>query len=433
MNNTALPLCDTSRLILHSDLNAFYASVEQAERPELRGKPLIVGGDEQARHGIVLTASYEAKRCGVRTGSALWEARRACPDAIIVPPRYRLYQRYSQAAREIYYAYTDLVEPFGPDEAWLDVTHSVHLYGGDVVLLAHEIGERIYAELGLGVSIGISWNKIFAKFGSDYKKPHGRTCITPQNYVDIVWSAPVRDLLYVGPHTEQKLNQKGIKSIGDLALAPDALIERSLGKAGRMVQDFARGFDTSEVRPLALRHHDIERLIKSVGNGITTPHDVCDMQTALQVVWLMGESVAQRLREAGMQGRCVSIQARDASSLRSFSRQTQLARPTNITREICHAAGMLLRQSWDYERDGALRSIGVRVSQLREETTSVQLDIEGIEEERIKMHRLDLTIDDVRRRFGNHAVRRMTELSSDKLASLDPKRDNTIHPVSFFA
>ena len=195
-------------------MNSFYASVEQAERPELRGKPVVVAGKEELRHGIVLTKSIEAKRYGIKTAEALWQARAKCPDLIVLPPRYKLYRRYSELARAIYYQYTDLVEPFGLDECWLDLTGSLHLHGGDALVVAREISERMKAELGCTVSIGVSWNKIFAKFGSDYKKPDAITCITRDNYRDVVWSAPVRDLLYVGPATERKLHAVGIETIG---------------------------------------------------------------------------------------------------------------------------------------------------------------------------------------------------------------------------
>ena len=204
---------DTSRTILHVDMNCFYASVEMAEDPTLRGKPVIVGGDEESRHGIVLTASYPAKRRGVKTAMTLWEARRVCPEAIVVPPRYGLYMCYSRHARELYNEYTDLVEPFGLDEAWLDVTETTQLAGGSTMLLARQISERMFTELGITVSIGVSWNKIFAKFGSDYDKPDGLTVITPHNFTELVWPAKTRDLLYVGPATERKLARMGITSL----------------------------------------------------------------------------------------------------------------------------------------------------------------------------------------------------------------------------
>lgn len=424
---------DTSHTVLHVDMNCFYASVEMAERPELRGLPVIVGGDEEKRHGIVLTASYPAKRRGVKTGSALWEARRACPDAIIVPPRYGLYMRYSRLARDIYYQYTDLVEPFGLDEAWLDLTHSVGLQGGDALLVARDISERMVAELGVTVSVGVSWNKIFAKFGSDYDKPDGLTHITPENAWKIVWPAPVGDLLYVGPATKRKLNRLGILTIGDLAHADDELIRRTLGKMGAVVQSFARGEDASPVRPLNPAVRDIGREIKGVGNGITCPFDVTDEDTARQVVWLMGESVAQRLRAHGLAARTICAWGRDFETLASRSRQTTLARPTQLTSEVCATAARLLTGDWDFAHGEKLRGLGVQATGLVPAETAVQLDLWGEEERRARMLGLDHAVDALRLRFGNHAVRRLSELRDPRLASLDPKRDNIVHPVSYFA
>ena len=424
---------DTSRKILHVDMNCFYASVEMAERPELRGRPVIVGGDEEARHGIVLTASYPAKRRGVKTGSALWEARRACPDAIIVPPRYELYMRYSQLARRIYYQYTDLVEPFGLDEAWLDITDSVRLQGGDALLVAREISERMPVELGVTVSVGLSWNKIFAKFGSDYDKPDGLTHITPTNAWDLVWPAPVRDLLYVGPATTRKLERLGILTIGQLALADDELIRRVLGKMGQVVQAFARGWDDSPVRPYVPAAHNIEHEVKGVGNGITCPFDLEDEKTARQVIWLMGESVAQRLRAAGLAARTICAWGRDAGTLASRSRQTTLARPTQLTGEICSCAADLLAGDWDFAHGAKVRGVGVRATSLVPADTAIQLDLWGEEEDRLRRLELDRTIDELRFRYGNHAVRRLSELRDARLATLDPQRDNVVHPVSFFA
>ena len=422
-----------NRTIMHVDMNCFYASVEMAEHPELRGLPVIVGGDEESRHGIVLTASYPAKRCGVKTGSALWEARKACPDAIIVPPHYGLYQRYSRVARQIYNQYTDLVEPFGLDEAWLDLTHSLHLHGGDALLVAREISERMVMELGVTVSVGISWNKIFAKFGSDHDKPDGLMHITPNNACNVVWPAPVRDLLYVGPATERKLTGIGITTIGQLANADDYAVRKLLGKMGGVLQGFARGLDESPVRPYEPSLADIEHEVKGVGNGITTPFDVEDPTTARQVIWLMGESVAQRLRAHGLAARTVSVSGRDFKTLASRSKQTTLTRPTQLTSEICTTAADLLVSDWDFAHGAKLRGLGVRATNLVPANHVVQLDLWGEEERRLRALELDRTIDCLRFRYGNHAVRRLSELTNPRLSSLDPQRDNVIHPVSFFA
>lgn len=423
----------TQRVILHCDMNSFYASVEQAERPELRGQPVIVGGNEKTRHGIVLTASYEAKRRGVKTAMALWEARRVCPDAIVVPPRYVMYMRYSSLARQVYYQYTDLVEAFGLDECWLDLTHSLHLHGGDPLLVAREISERMRSELGVTISVGVSWNKIFAKFGSDHDKPNGLMEITPANACDVVWPAPAKDLLYVGPATSRKLAVLGIHTIGDLACADPYAIRRTLGKMGQVVQAFARGQDDSPVRPLTAEEWENERLIKSVGNGITVPFDVDDERTARQVVWLMGESVAQRLRAHGLAARTIGASGRDFKTLASRSRQTTLDRPTQLTREVCHAAADLLVGDWDFRHGDKLRSIGVRASNLVAADGPVQLDLAGDEARRIRLLELDRAMDDLRHRFGNRCVRRLSELCDPRLSLLDPERDNVVHPISYFA
>ena len=341
--------------------------------------------------------------------------------------------RYSRLARQIYYQYTDLVEPFGLDEAWLDLTRSVQLQGGDALLVAHDISERMLAELGVTVSIGVSWNKIFAKFGSDYQKPDGLTVITPHNACDIIWTSPVRKLLYVGPATARKLNHLGIITIGQLAQADTALVRRTLGKMGQVLQSFARGLDDSPVRPHSPSHADIVHEVKGVGNGITCPFDVEDETTARQVVWLMGESVAQRLRAGGLAARTIAVWGRDFETLASYSRQTTLDHPTQLTHEICTTAADLLVQDWDFAHGEKLRGLGVQATNLCPANPHVQLDLWGEQERRLQLLQLDQTIDELRLRYGNHAVRRLSELSNPRLSSLDPQRDNVVHPVSFFA
>lgn len=231
------------RTILHSDMNCFYASVEMLHHPELEGKPLAVGGDPEARHGIVLTANYIAKKCGVKTGMVLWQAKQACPEIIFVPPRMDLYLRFSSMAREIYSEYTDKIEPYGIDEGWLDVTES-SIIKGDGMKIAQEISDRIKYELGITVSIGISWNKIFAKLGSDYKKPDAITQFHRGNYKEIVLGLPVSDLLYVGRQTNKKLQKLGIHTIGQLAQTDEKLLDSHFGKSvwcyGHLQMDMTR-------------------------------------------------------------------------------------------------------------------------------------------------------------------------------------------------
>ena len=234
------------RTILHSDMNNCYASIELLHRPKLRGKPLAVGGDPEARHGIVLAKDQLAKKAGVKTGMALWQAKQVCPDIVFVPPRMDLHLRFSRLAHEIYSDYTDRQEAFGIDESWLDVTESCSLKGSGEKI-AEEISRRIKKELGITVSIGVSWNKIFAKLGSDYKKPDAITVINQENYKNIVWPLPVEDLLFVGRATKKKLNKLGIYTIGALAETDSDILKIHLGKVGMILSYFANGNDNTPV------------------------------------------------------------------------------------------------------------------------------------------------------------------------------------------
>ena len=292
------------RIILHSDCNCFYASVEMLHHPELAGKPLAVGGDPEARHGIVLTANYIAKRMGVKTGMALWQARQACPDLVFVPPRMDLYLRFSRMAREIYLEYTDQVENFGCDEAWLAVERSRSIKG-DGMTIAREISDRIKQELGITVSIGVSWNKIFAKLGSDYKKPDDITEISRENYKEIVWPLPASDLLYVGRSTERKLSRVGIHTIGELACAEPAHLQSFLGKMGLVLSAFANGLDDSPVS-----EDGYHAPVKSIGNSTTTPRDLTTDTDVKIILMALSESVAARLRKNGFCAGVVEISIR---------------------------------------------------------------------------------------------------------------------------
>ena len=291
------------RAILHSDMNCFYASVEMLHHPEFAGRPLAVGGDPEARHGIILTANYPAKRCGVKTGMALWQARQACPEVVLVPPRMDLYLRFSRLAHQIYAEYTDLQEPFGIDESWLDVTGCASA-AGDAGEIAARIRSRVKKELGLTVSIGVSWNKIFAKFGSDYKKPDAVTEITRENYRDIIWRAPASDLLYVGRATAKKLRTLGLNTIGDVAVCEPRILTAHLGKMGLILWTFANGEDQTPVAA-----ETFESPIKSIGNSTTTPRDLEDNEDVRMVICLLAESVASRLRDNHFVGRNIGLVA----------------------------------------------------------------------------------------------------------------------------
>ena len=418
-----------SRVILHSDCNCFYASVEMLHHPELDGKPLAVGGDPEARHGIVLTANYIAKRRGVKTGMALWEAKMACPGIIFLPPRMDLYLRFSAMAREIYGEYSDRIEPFGCDEAWIDITNSVGMKKENICLdcgkkIAEQISGRIKHELGITVSIGVSWNKIFAKLGSDYKKPDAITVINKKNYKDLVWPLPTRDLLMVGRRTAPKLAAMGIHTIGDIANAESELLRHRLGKMGLIIQCFAKGLDSS---PVALE--DFRAPIKSIGNSTTTPRDL-ETELDVQIIFMaLAESVSARLRKHGFKCRTVEIGIRD-NGLFHFSRQKKLREPTNITDEIMEAAMFLFRKNYDWKNP--IRSLAVRGCDLVFEDIPVQLSLFVDEEMREKKEKLDRAVDDIRRRFGYFSVQRAFMYRDSLLMDLDAAGDHTVHPVGFF-
>ena len=410
------------RIILHSDCNCFYASVEMLHHPELEGLPLAVGGDPEARHGIVLTANYIAKRKGVKTGMALWQARAACPDLIFVPPRMDLYLRFSRMAREIYLEYTDQVENFGCDEAWLSVEKSRGIKG-DGMTIAKEISDRIKTELGITVSIGVSWNKIFAKLGSDYKKPDAITLISRENYKRIVWPLPASDLLYVGRSTSRKLSSVGIRTIGELANADPSYLHSLLGKMGYVLHGFANGLDDSPVTT-----DGYHAPIKSIGNSTTAPRDLtCDTDVKI-ILMALSESVAARLRKNGFCAGVVEISIRD-NGLFSFTHQVKLKRPTNITDEIMKAAYGLFQSHYFWEHP--IRSLGVRGSNLTLDHMPVQLSLFTDEELRERQEKLDRMTDEIRRRFGYFAIQRAFMKQDEHLSGLDAGT-HTVHPVGYF-
>ena len=410
------------RTILHSDMNAFYASVELLYHPALRGKPVAVGGDPELRHGIVLAKSQEAKRCGVKTGMALWEARQCCPDIVFIPPHYDRYMRFSHLAHEIYADYTDLQEPFGLDECWLDVTDSAEVKG-DGRRIAKEISERIKFELGVTVSIGVSWNKIFAKFGSDYKKPDAITEITKENYRQIVWPQPVEDLLYVGRATKRKLHTVGIHTVGDLACADPVMLKSLLGKMGLVLYVFANGEDQT---PVAKERTHAP--VKSIGNGMTAPRDLVNEEDVSLVVYLLAESVGARLREHGFAGSVIEIAVRDYD-LYGFTRQKKIACPTNVTGEIAEAAMAIFRENYIWRKP--IRSVTVRASMLVPDDAPWQTSLFVDPQKREKLMNLDAAVDTIRRRFGYHVIQRGLMLKDTRLSALDAKNDNTIHPHSY--
>ena len=409
--------------IAHVDANCFYASVEMAEHPNLLGKPIAVCGDPKNRHGIILTASYPAKRMGVKTGMALWEAKGLCPDLILVPADLRLYMRYSRYTREIFYRYTDRVEPFGLDEAWLGL-RGCPACGGDPLRIVQAISDSFKRELGITCSIGLSFSKVYAKLGSDYKKPDAITVFDKDNYREKIFPLPASDLLYVGAATTRKLAEMAIYTIGDLATCDPERLMRKLGKIGLVIHRFANGYDDNHICQVGDRAP-----IKSVGNSWTTPRDLVEDTDAWVVFELLAESVSARLRELGCKCRGVEISVRD-NSLSWFSRQTALLIPTNITQEIAAAAFALFKKHYHWNK--GLRSLGVRGINLvwGDDPVQLRLDVDANKQE--ELMRLDGAIDDLRRRYGFSIVQRAKVWTRPDLAKLDAKHDNVVHPHGYF-
>jgi DNA polymerase-4 len=411
------------RVILHSDINSCYASIELLHHPELKGKPVAVGGDPEARHGIVLTADYVAKKCGVKTGMALWQAKQVCPDITFLPPRMDLYLRFSRMAHEIYGEYTDLQEPYGIDESWLDVTDSAGIKG-DGYRIAKEISSRMKLELGITVSIGVSYNKIFAKLGSDYKKPDAITTMYRDEYKEKAWSLPASDLLYVGRSTDRKLQRMGIHTIGDIARTDEKWLVSSLGKMGSVLWGFANGYDTTPVR-----RENTSAPIKSIGNSTTTPRDLETDEDVKIILYVLAESVAARLRENGFRCRTVEISIRDCD-LFSFTRQTKLSNASDITSEIGEAGYRLFRESYRWHKP--IRSVGIRGADLVTDNYWEQLDLFHDAGMRDKMMRADKAVDEIRRRFGFYSIQRGLMLGDNVLSKVNAKEEHTVHPHGYF-
>ncbi len=387
------------RVILHCDLNSFYASVELLDRPELKKHPVAVCGDPSSRHGIVLAKNDPAKRFGVQTAETIWQARKKCKELILLPPHHRLYREYSGKVNAIYDEYTDLVEPFGIDESWLDVTNTLHLFGMDARTLADTLRQRVRKELGLTLSVGVSFNKVFAKLGSDYKKPDATTVISRENWREMVWPLPVGDMLYVGGAARKLLEQYGVRTIGELAACPRPMLEEEKGQLGGQLHDYAGGLDREPVRS----RHEPE-MVKSVGNGTTFPKNLTTQAQVAAGIGLLADSVASRLRRAGLYAGGVHVTVRDPA-FHDRSRQRQLAAPTHLIREISAAALELAGELW--KPPSPVRALTVTAIHLTPEgETYEQADLftAGSVLERKRQERLEAAMDGIRRRYGSSSI-----------------------------
>lgn len=411
------------RSIIHVDMNNFYASVECLYRPEIRHLPVAVAGDPLNRHGIILAKNMIAKKMGVKTGEAIWEAKQKAPGLITVPPDFQKYLRFSRLARKILYDYTDQIEAFGLDENWADVTGSLGLFGTGYNI-AEEIRQRVKDELGVTVSIGVSFNKIFAKLGSDLKKPDAITMIPADNFQNIVWPLPAGDLLYVGKATERKLRKLGIITIGGIANCPLDVLTQLLGKWGEVLWLFANGKDSSPVRKI-----DESAAVKSIGNGTTCPRDLTTKEDIKLVFMVLAESVAARLRDYGLKCTGVQIMVRD-SKLYYMTRQSKLLKPTNLSDDILNKAMELFNNNYDWWRP--VRALGLSGINLVTEHSGIELSLFEDPEKDVQKENLARVVDGLRKRFGHDAVLRAAALLDSKLTGFNPKEDHTIHPVSYF-
>ncbi len=393
------------RVILHCDMNGFFASVELLDYPHLKDKPMAVCGNPDNRHGIILAKNELAKGYGVVTAETLWQARKKCPDLQVVPPHHKKYKHYSKLINEIYLRYTDMVEPFSVDESWLDVTGSRQLFGSGKEI-ADELRETVKKELGLTLSAGVSFNKIFAKMGSDYKKPDATTVITKENYKDLLWPLDIRAMFFVGKVTADKLRGFGVKTIGELAMADKKALMALLGKQGGVIHDYANGLDMTPV----LRFDQQEKM-KSVGNGTTFRRNLTCAEDIRTGVMGLSDTVASRLRKYKMKAFGVKVDIKDPS-FKVISRQVQLDNPTNLTEVIADTAMEIIAKHWRM-RD-PIRMLTVTAINLCDENQAQQLSLfanENISTE--KEEKAERAMDDIREKFGDNAITFGSVLKND--------------------
>jgi DNA polymerase-4 len=386
-------------------MNGFFASVELLDHPELRNRPMAVCGNPKNRHGIIVAKNELAKKAGVKTAETIWQARKKCPDLQVVAPHHEKYQYYSRLINEIYYQYTDLVEPFSIDESWLDVTHSQKLLGSGKEI-ADQIRETIKSQLNLTLSVGVSFNKIFAKMGSEYKKPDATTEITRENYKDILWPLPVGELFFVGQSMAERLCKIGIVTIGDLAVTPSETLSSMFGKHGVLVWEYANG---KEAEPVTFALH--RKKIKSVGNGITFRRDLLTQKDIDIAVAGLSDTVASRLRQYQMKAAGIRVEIKDPE-FHSIRRQTQLESPTNLAHEIARISKELIQSTKNSHRP--IRLLTITGIQLVDESMSQQISLFPEQEQlRNEIERLERTLDQIREKYGTGSVHYGSLLHND--------------------
>ncbi len=392
------------RVILHCDLNNFFASVTLLSNQTLKNLPVAVGGSKESRHGIILAKNEIAKKFGVKTAEPIHEAIKKCPDLVILKPDYKQYNLFSEKARNIYRRYTDLIEPFGIDECWLDVTGSRLLFG-DGETIANKIRNDIKNELGITVSVGVSFNKVFAKLGSDYKKPDAVTVISEENFKEIVWPMSVSDLLFVGKQTANRLQSSGIFTIGDLAAADEKTLMRMLGKNGKDIKNYACGLDASPVTSDSAKH-----IPKSVGRSVTLSSDITTAEQLWKVFLGLAEDIAATLKDSGLSALGITVHTRtNTLQVQEFSQS--YSNSTSVAIEIAKRGMELFEKS--YLWDLPLRSVGIRAIHLVPFDSAKQCDMFGEWEENKKNEEIDQKVYNIRKKFGDASIVRGTILNSN--------------------
>lgn len=386
----------TERIILHCDMNGFFASVELLDYPELRNVPMAVCGDPKNRHGIILAKNDLAKSYGITTAETLWQARKKCPQLQCIPPHMEKYQQYSRRINEIYLQFTDLVEPFSIDESWLDVTASQRLFGTGQKM-ADDIRRIVKTQLGLTLSVGVSFNKIFAKMGSEYKKPDATTIITPENYQTILWPLPIEEMFFVGKVSAEKLRKSGIESIGALALTPKPMMKRLLGKQGEMLHDYANGLDDAPVLP-----HKSQDVNKSIGNSMTFRRDLMGLEDMSTAIIALADKVAERLRKSAVQAGGIRLEIKDPE-FHSISRQRMFPMPISNANDLTDMALSILRDEWS--PDKPIRLLQLTAIHLTESSGEVQLSLlEDSAGNLEKREKVGVAMDEIREKYGAQSI-----------------------------
>ncbi len=381
--------------ILHCDANNFYASVACTLDKSLQGKYVAVCGDPTKRHGIVLAKNQKAKEMGIKTGDVIWQAKQKCPELVVVAPQYEEYVKYSDKLFNLYTQYTDRVEPFGIDECWLDVTHSLRLFGSGQAI-AEELRQRVKEELGLTISVGVSFTKVFAKLGSDMKKPDATTVISPSNYKQKVWSLPANDMIMIGRRTYAKLQSMGINTIGDLANTNVELLRTKFGVNGQKMYDNANGISDEEVRLYYQPH-----IPKSIGNSTTLPQDIESIDQVSAVLTALSEMVAVRMRRYNFCAAGIGVGIR-YNDLTGVGKQVKMDITTSTASEIRDAALELFLAI--NVRALPIRALSVSTFDLREkEQQSAQISLFDMPSDD-KHSRLDKSIDELRKKYGYDVI-----------------------------